>query len=300
MSASQASIETMRRCGRTFWVASLLLPRGVRHDLATLYAFCREVDDIADERDASRAGERLDAIERAIIDGQALDPVTDEFRDLAERRGIPHELPVELIRGVRADLGTVAIQSQGALLRYCYRVASTVGLMICRVLEAPKEAHPFAIDLGVAMQLTNIARDVGEDARVGRVYIPASWIDHAAVRRAVQGDEAALEETFDAALRLLDLAERYYRSSDDGIRLLPRSARLGILAASRNYENIGAVIRRRGAPALRSRSWTSPTRKLVGVAQSGGAIIAGQLRRSAAAAPHDDSLHEPLASLLAR
>jgi len=290
--------HVLRRCGRTFWWASLALPPDIRRDLATLYAFCRAVDDIADEGDPSSARPRLDAIEAAIGGSTPPDAITSGYVELARRHGIPQRLPRELIDGVRTDLRDVRIATEDELIRYCYRVASTVGLMICRVLDVSAEGRPFAIDLGVAMQLTNIARDVGEDARSGRVYIPSEWLDHAQVFRAAAGDRTASHRAFAAAERLLDLAERYYRSADKGMVYLPRRARPGIIAASHNYERIGPVVRRLGPDFIATRAATSAGDKVMGFASTAASFA--HCERERGVAPHDDTLHLPLAGALAR
>jgi phytoene synthase len=145
------------------------------------------------------------------------------------------------------------------LVRYCYRVASTVGLMMCELLgvEHMDEARPFAIDLGIAMQLTNICRDVAEDYGEDRIYLPAELVDAGLVERAVAGHRPARDRTRDAVTELLRLAERYYRSADQGMAYLPGAARAAILVASRNYEAIGRRILQQGPEAWSERAATS-------------------------------------------
>ena len=149
-----------------------------------------------------------------------------------------------------SDQNPTAVADEAELLRYCHAVAGTVGLMMCRVLncEEPR-ADSFAIDLGVAMQLTNISRDVLEDAKMGRRYLPASWANFtpAQIAKAGLGDEDTdcREQVAHGIARLLDLSEQYYASALLGICLLPFRSRLSIAIALRVYRQIGWVLRRR-------------------------------------------------------
>jgi phytoene synthase len=274
----------------------------VRNDLALLYAFCRVVDDCVDsnirceggQTDAHRA---LDRIASGLNqDGQRPKLLAD-FQDLAHRRSIPLVYARQLIQGVRSDIGDVSMDTEAHLLRYAYRVASTVGLMMCRVMDVAKAGDPFAVDLGIAMQLTNIARDVREDDANRRVYIPESWLDRATLRAAMdRGDRDAIRETTSCVERLLALADRYYESAERGMRYLPARVRPGIRSASVNYRAIGTVIRRDPAAALFSRASTSSASKVAGAAVSilHAAADAVPIRTSF----HDDRLHDALGSLL--
>ena len=173
-SVLQASRAVFAAKARTFHWSARLLPADRRDDAAVVYAFCRLVDDTADEAPtAAVAAAALDRL-AAELEGRAEPrPLVAAFLDTAARRGLPLDAARELLAGVRSDLGVVRIADDDALLVYCYRVASTVGLLMCGVLGVrERDALPFAVDLGVAMQLTNICRDVAEDAGRGRVYLP--------------------------------------------------------------------------------------------------------------------------------
>jgi len=290
----------MRRCGATFHAASLMLPASVRRELAVLYAFCRVIDDCGDlvsGPSPARARALLDTAERCLGGRSDESPIISEFRELASRRGVPLSLAHELIEGVRADTAPVRIATSAELVRYAYRVASTVGLMMCRVLGVPRQADPFAIDLGIGMQLTNIARDVREDALNDRVYLPGSFVDHERVLGCV-ADDGVDHRVTGAVVELLDLADRYYASADDGMRYLPGAVRPGIRAAAVNYRAIGAVIRRDPSGALRGRVSTSRRGKL---ARSGGVlcVAAAETLTRHISAPHDTTLHAPLRPLIA-
>ena len=299
-----AGAALLRRHARTFRVAACLLPRAVRNDLATLYGFCRSVDDAVDEAADAAAAERRLA---AVLHPGGTDPVTREFHALAAARGLPVSVVNCLVDCVRSDLGPVRVADERALMRYAHRVAGTVGLMICAVLEVPRRAHAHAVDLGMAMQLTNIARDVVEDARRDRVYLPGSWVPPhevlAAVEAAARGEagaaagDPAVARTLAAVGRLLELARRHYRSADAGMIHLPASVRPGILAASRNYEAIGTLVGRRGVAALADRSRVGGAGKTVGLLRAGMSAARLAAVGDRAFAPHDARLHEHLDGL---
>ncbi|MEM7622667.1 MAG: phytoene/squalene synthase family protein [Planctomycetota bacterium] len=312
-------LEVLKRCGRTFYAASLTLPRGVRTDLALLYALCRAIDDCADssEDNAARSpavqppSALLDVVESGLRGEHTRSPVINSFLPLAQRHNIPLALAHQLIEGVKVDLGRVRIKTLDELLQYSYRVASTVGLMMCRILNVPDEGDSFAVDLGIAMQLTNIARDVTEDARAGRVYLPAEWVpadrvlDHArpdgipsaaTTTDPLNGDDNA--DLARAITRLVDTAEVYYQSAELGMQFLPLSVRGGIRAAAWNYRAIGTIVRRDPARSLRERSRTTATGKLL---RTAAALWASSLESLplGPADPHDATLHGAVRSLRA-
>lgn len=292
--------EVLRRCGATFHAASLVLPPAVRADLALLYAMCRAIDDCADASGPDRAGRMLDEVTSALRGEHGRSPLVRSFLSLARRHGVPLALVHELIEGVRSDLGEVRLATLDELLRYSFRVASTVGLMMCRVLGVAREGDPFAIDLGIAMQLTNIARDVAEDAHNDRVYLPAEWVDPRVVlatsRPLVRGSSGHAAPVRVAVLRLLDEADRYYESAELGMQFLPLTVRGGIRAAAWNYRAIGSQIRRSEAAPLAGRVRTSTHGKLV---RTAAAVWASALESFplGPSDPHDETLHGAIRAL---
>ncbi|MEY4818431.1 MAG: hypothetical protein RLZZ23_1204 [Verrucomicrobiota bacterium] len=238
---SAAAEATLARQGRSFHWARRLL--GATHaDRATrLYAFCRRLDDLVDEAASpEEARVALAAADRAIADGRSDDPVLSDGLALMRECGIEPGIVRELIAGMASDAETVRMADEAELLRYCYRAAGTVGLMMCRVLDAPEPAAAaHAVDLGIAMQLTNLCRDVAADARMGRRYLPASLVGDIAPDALIE-PSPALQPTLRAAVaRLLTLAETYYASGEAGLPFLPVRARAGILVAGRVYRAIG-------------------------------------------------------------
>ncbi|MGE0435224.1 MAG: phytoene/squalene synthase family protein, partial [Planctomycetota bacterium] len=284
---------------KTFRLASHFLPRRCRDDAAVLYAWCRLVDDIADESpDATAAQQGLDAV-AAELDGTApARPLVAAFRQVAERSGMPLDAARELIAGVRSDLAppgkVVRLADDGELLRYCYRVAGTVGLLMCGALGVRdvQRAAPFAIDLGIGMQLTNICRDVLEDSQRGRTYLPADRLRAAGC----EPDALTADAVATVVADLLAMADRYYASGTAGMRFIPARPRLAILAAARVYRAIGLRIRRRGCDSvMRGRTmvprWGKLMRVAGAVARWSGSLV--DVRR----APHDALLHEHLRGL---
>ena len=247
---SPAPKQVLARHGKSFYWASKFLGVELADRAARLYQFCRYVDDLADG-DLPDRQESLEDI-RARLAGKELaaGPEIEAFIALANSNNIPLSAASELLDGMLSDQNPTAVADEAELLRYCHAVAGTVGLMMCRVLNCVEpRADSFAIDLGVAMQLTNISRDILEDAKMGRRYLPASWANFtpAQIAKAGLGDEDTdcREHVADGIARLLDLSEQYYASALLGIRLLPFRSRLSIAIALRVYRQIGWVLRRR-------------------------------------------------------
>lgn len=238
---SAAAEATLARQGRSFHWARRLL--GATHaDRATrLYAFCRRLDDLVDEAASpEEARVALAAADRAIADGRSDEPVLSDGLALMRECGIEPGIVRELIAGMASDAEIVRVADEAELLRYCYRAAGTVGLMMCRVLDAPEPAAAaHAVDLGIAMQLTNLCRDVAADARMGRRYLPASLVGDIEPTALIEPSPALQPALRAAVARLLALAEVYYASGEAGLPFLPVRARAGILVAGRVYRAIG-------------------------------------------------------------
>lgn len=266
--ADRRACRDLLRCGsRTFFAAAHVLPASVRDPATALYAFCRLADDAVDLSgtatggQVARLGARLDRAYR----GQPMSHFADRaFSETVLRFAIPREIPQALLEGLDWDVNGRRYESFSDLMGYAARVAGTVGIMMALIMGVrDRNALARACDLGAAMQLTNIARDVGEDARNGRLYLPLAWM-----REAGLDPDAWLEApTCDAALtdvvrRLLGEAEALYRRSEFGIAMLPRSCRPGIWAARLLYARIGDVVARRGYDSVSARASTTLTCKL--------------------------------------
>lgn len=250
VATSQAVLQQHAKSFR--WAQLFLGPRQ-RADSAVAYAFCRLVDDTVDEAPneaTARAG--LAELE-AMLEGQKEpSPLILAYRELGERAHFGLEPARSLLRGAESDLGPVRVADDGELGTYCYRVAGTVGLMMCGILGVTDpRAHRHAVDLGVAMQLTNICRDVREDAELGRVYLPQARLSRHGLTGSdlLQGgmlceDPARRRALAQVTAELLELADQAYASGEAGLPYLPIRARLAIAVASRVYGGIGRRLRR--------------------------------------------------------
>ena len=285
------SKKILARHGKSFYWASLFLGPKIAERAAQLYQFCRFVDDLADG-DLSERKESLEDI-RARLEGHsvAAGPETESFLQLASENDIPLIAARELLDGMLSDQTAVAFNSEAELLRYCHGVAGTVGLMMCRVLNC-KDQRPdsFAIDLGIAMQLTNIARDVLEDAKMERRYLPASWVNVPASTIAAS-NVACRAPVASAIKRVLDLAEEYYGSALVGIKLLPFRSRFSITVALRVYRQIGVLLQRRHLRWWDGRVYVSASEKVLLTLRSLLDL------RPAAILNHNQRLHRDLKGL---
>jgi phytoene synthase len=257
----------MIRCGsRSFFLASLLLPDEVREAAYALYGFCRLSDDAVDTGDRrSDAVARLRGrLARVYAGDPAPEPVDRALADAVLRFAIPRALLEALLEGLEWDTARRDYETLEEVYAYAARVAGSVGAMMAALMGARSAALiARACDLGVAMQLTNIARDVGEDARMGRLYLPRSWMREAGV----DPDAFLANPVFSPALagvvaRLLGHAETLYRRSEPGIAGLAPPFQPAIFAARHLYAEIGALVARRGFDSIRRRASVSVARKL--------------------------------------
>lgn len=256
--------ESIRRHSRSFSFASRLLPAAKRTDVERLYAWCRWCDDGVDA--AASPPEALDFVDRATHDVRRIAagqrPVAGESRWLGELVG-RHDLPLEaalaLLDGMRSDLVPAAGLDEADLLRYCFRVAGAVGVLMCPILGLTDRRYlPHAAALGMGMQLTNIARDVAEDWRRSRCYLPVGWTD--GLRPG--GGPPDPERVRRGVRTMLELADGYYTAGEAGIGGLDPDARLAVRAAARIYRAIGTRIKRRGYRVLDERARVSTLGKL--------------------------------------
>lgn len=231
--------ELMRGGSKSFFAASSLLPQRVRMPAIALYAFCRVADDAIDEHDDDPlAMQKLEKRLEAIYNGQP-EPIIEDraMAMVAHRYGLPRQLPEALLEGFAWDAAGRRYETLDDLHHYCARVAGSVGAMMAMIMGVK---NPYALaracELGNAMQLTNIARDVGEDARNGRLYLPRRWMREAGI----DPDAWLIRPQFTPALgdvigRLLLEADRLYRLGSSGIADLPRDCRGAILEIGRAH-----------------------------------------------------------------
>jgi phytoene synthase len=233
LSASREACRQMtRHHAKTFYFASHVLPEQKRTDAYAVYAFCRYVDDRVDlAPDAAARAEAVvqlaELLQAAYVESGAGPrdalPWLAAFIETTRRRAIPQKYFEDLIAGVEMDLGRVRIKDWPELDKYCYHVASVVGLIMVHVLTepAPELLRP-ARDLGTAMQLTNILRDIGEDWQRDRVYLPADELEKYGLSEEDLANRRC-DEMFRALMRSeIDRAREFYRAAEPGILALPR------------------------------------------------------------------------------
>lgn len=250
----------------SFYTASKLLPQSVRDPALVLYAFCRIADDAVDEgHDKVQAVLRLrDRLDQVYAGYPRNDPIDRAFAAVVDQFEMPRALPEALLEGLAWDGLERRYQSLSDVRSYSARVASAVGAMMCVLMGVRREdALARACDLGVAMQLTNIARDVGEDARASRLYLPLDWFSERGLRpEDWLADPKAIPEIRDMVQRLLAEADRLYRRSEAGIQNLPLRVRPGIYTARYVYAAIGHRVRDHRYDSISHRAFTTKAQKL--------------------------------------
>jgi phytoene synthase len=254
-------------CGgsRSFYAASFLLPKRVHEPATALYAFCRIADDEIDLDGGN--GEALGRLTRRLdhIYAGRPDPIPADraLAAVVAHFDLPRALLDALLEGFAWDASGRRYPDLSAVFAYSARVAGTVGAMMALLMGARSaQAAARACDLGVAMQLTNIARDVGEDARNGRLYLPEDWLRE----EGIDPDAWLARPLFTPALgrviqRLLQAADQLYAQADAGIAGLPLACRPGINAARFLYAEIGREVERNGRDSVDRRAVVAPARK---------------------------------------
>ena len=226
---------------KSFHLASGLLPEEKRSAVRALYAFCRTVDDIVDESADDERESRLDYWRGMIETGSFAndDLVAAAWADTITRYHIPRHYALQLIDGVNRDLMQSRYQTFDELATYCYGVASTVGLMSMYIVGFKNnEAVPYAIKLGVALQMTNILRDIGEDYRNGRLYLPREELTFYGVREQDIADGLLTDNWRQFMKFQIERTRQLYEESWTGVKMLEREGQLAIGAASIFYQGI--------------------------------------------------------------
>ncbi|MEO1609318.1 MAG: phytoene/squalene synthase family protein [Pseudomonadota bacterium] len=295
------SRQRIEKGSRSFAVAAKLFAPTTRDSAYMLYAWCRHCDDVIDGQalghidttnaapsgtDALAAVQELKEKTRRACRGDADEPVFQALAAVAQKHEIPEKYPLDLIAGFQMDAEERQYNMIEDTLEYCYHVAGVVGVMMAMVMGVEGKERAVlnrACDLGIAFQLTNIARDVIPDHEAGRVYLPEVWLREAGLTRASLAEQANRAALASIARRLLDIAEPYYQSANYGLADLPLRSAWAVATALKVYRAIGVEVRRRGAGAWDTRTSTNTLTKLGGVAA--GLAIAMHTRGKAAAGP---------------
>lgn len=227
--------------GKTFFWAKFILKKKHANKAVRLYRFCRYIDDVGDDAtDLAMARSMLMEIIEDLRLGTSDHPIISDAITLFSEAKIEISIPISLIQGVVSDLNLVRVKDKAELIIYCYQVAGTVGLMMSKILDVTDErALSHAIDLGIAMQMTNISRDVGEDAQMNRRYLPSSLLGDIAPSAMTNPNIQNQQKLRFTIAQILNTAEEYYQSGYAGLCFLPLRARLGIAIASGLYRQIG-------------------------------------------------------------
>ena len=279
--------ETIAVGSKSFAMASRVLEPAIRDDAAMLYAFCRYADDLVDgqvmghgQLEDYKAGQAARVVELRERTLEALagepqgDPHYAALVSVVDRHGIPHRHVMELVDGFQMDADDRVYETMGDVLDYGYHVAGVVGVMMAWIMGVREAATlDRASDLGIAFQLTNIARDVVDDAEAGRVFVPREVLEWAGAPTDAAGlrDKANRDATYRAAVALLNEAESYYASAHVGVAELTRRNAWAILTALRVYRAIGTKLRAGGPEALFARASTTKAEKLRLAAKAWGA-----------------------------
>ena len=249
--------SVMDHHAKSFSWAARLLSASARRDAALLYAYARAADDFADEEHLGTLEQRSKALQKLrdaalqpvrLVTTQSEDSLATQTGSMLRRHGVPGAVLENFMASLQADTHARQVDSTSDLLQFAYGVAGTVGQMMRPLLGAAPAADPYAIALGIGMQLTNIARDVVEDAQRERCYIPAQWGVTLKLMSAPK-DAAEISIAFAALQRLLALSDDFYAYGHAGLSAIPSHNRRAIRVAAALYQGIGKKILRRG-PAL--------------------------------------------------
>lgn len=248
--------QLLGRHGRSFHLAARFLRAQTRDKATWLYAFCRELDDLADHS----ANPEMATAELLLLAGELHHSNRVACRIYRSLR-LVNDLPAEaLLQTLSKDTGPRCIQSPSEFVQYAHGVAGTVGLMMAEILGATSaSASAHALDLGIAMQLINICRDVREDARRSRIYLPQEWLPKGVTPETLANDPLP---AWLAVLKSIRLAEEYFVSGFIGLQYLPKESRRGIWLAGRVYREIGQEMLRKGPEGLLDRTVVPKWRKL--------------------------------------
>lgn len=263
--------ESIRKGSKTFHFASRAMARERRNAFYAIYAFCRHTDDLVDDNEGNPRLQRMlisdwrRRFKEAYAAGHSTDPILNPFVHVMKKYRIPARYPLELIRGVRMDIDKKSYGTFKELRRYCFRVASVVGLMLIHIvgIENIRKAKKYAVKLGIAMQLTNILRDVGEDARMGRVYFPKDELARFGIT--IQ-DVLSLRKTaafIDFLKFQVARARRYYEEAISGLAVMHKDAWRVISLSLVLYREILAVIEENEYEVFGRRAYVNKFRKFV-------------------------------------
>tara|TARA_Y100001936_G_scaffold60983_1_gene60051 strand:- start:1915 stop:2793 length:879 start_codon:yes stop_codon:yes gene_type:complete len=232
----------LKREGKSFYWASFFLPKKSRENAGILYSICRYFDDIADKNNEDKTT-YLEGTIKEIKNNKS-----NKVNIFLQKNNIHQSIFIDLIEGLITDQRNTKIQNKDELIKYSYHVAGTVGLMMSKIIGVKHDMGArSAIDLGIGMQLTNIARDVYEDAKIKRIYLPANWITNISLNDLGATHALSLEQDekiANAIHEIINLSEQFYKNGFAGLKYIPLSTRLAIFIAANVYRGIGIKIKK--------------------------------------------------------
>jgi phytoene synthase len=250
--------NSLKKHGKSFYWASFFLPKRNKDAATKLYSICRFFDDLADDNNEDQT---------KILTGE-FKKICDDLSHPINKFFTSHNLSIkilgDLVDGLVKDQTDVRIKNEKELIQYAYQVAGTVGLMMSPLIMVNNnKANKHAIDLGIAMQLTNIARDIYEDALMNRIYLPQDWISNTDISELTDiSSNKDLIQIKSAIKRLILLSETYYKNGFAGMRYIPLKTRLAIFFAAKIYRAIGQKIKKNRYEYSYKRIYVSTIEKL--------------------------------------
>ncbi|MEN1728518.1 MAG: phytoene/squalene synthase family protein [Pseudomonadota bacterium] len=277
----------IKRGSKSFAAATKLFAPAIRDDVILLYAWCRHCDDLTDGQEfghgfiSTASAETLQRMRSDSLSAVAGNPSDHlpylALSELAKRYPINRILVEDHIRGFEMDVQGWQPQTLKDTLTYCYHVAGVVGIMMARLMGVQDAATLHrANDLGIAFQLTNIARDVVEDAMAGRSYLPREWLIDSNLTIEDLAKPSQHERVYPLVQRLIRESEPYYDSAMIGIRELPTRAAWAVASARLIYQDIGKILLERGPVVLSQRVFTKKSQKLWRMLESLPGVLANQ------------------------
>ena len=243
MTSFKTNTYSIKSEGKSFYWASFFLPKKNRIAASRLYSICRYLDDVADNSKLDTSSQIKN------IFNQIKENESSEINIFFKKNNINLGILKDLIDGLISDQQNVRVTDEKELIDYSYKVAGTVGLMMLPIINTKDaEARKHAIDLGIAMQLTNIARDVYEDAKMNRLYLPKEWLGQVSISDLVDNKlDDQKKKLIELSIKnLIELSDKFYANGFSGMKFIPLRTRLAIFFAAKIYKGIGEKIKSGG------------------------------------------------------
>ena len=255
--------QTLKKHAKSFYFAGLLLDKQTLHDASVLYAFCRQLDDAADIEDMSEKSVKLQQLITDYKTDHSQNEINIAFKKIKKQYQLNNQFIDDLILGVSSDLQFKQPKDLKELVFYSYQVAGTVGGLMARILGATNEkAWRFAIDLGIGMQLTNISRDIKEDALNNRIYLPQNQLGSDIDATTILNPEHKTK-VYHVTKEILTTADKYYQSGFNGIYYIPKKNKFSILIAGMLYQSIGSKVLNNNEKFLKQRVYLTLFEKIM-------------------------------------